>query len=122
MIDTSTMPFFLPYRGHQTNISLLQATDTRFFHLVIQLVCVGVGLIYSSSIVDLAHVHQLLAPADGYLLGVGLVGQRLVRRLDRVHGVLGSGHASSDVMDTGGAAHLENTVRAAKSKSWEGGG
>jgi hypothetical protein len=46
----------------------------------------------------------------------------LVRRLDRVHGVLGSGHASSDVVDTGGAAHLEDTVRAAKSEAWEGGG
>lgn len=81
-----------------------------------------VGLVYSSSIVDLAHVHQLLAPADRDLLGVRLVGQRLVRRLDRVHGVLGSGHASSDVVDTGGAAHLEDTVRAAKSEAWEGGG
>lgn len=116
------MPFFYHTEGIKQTFLYYRLQIHVFFHLVIQLVCVGVGLIYSSSIVDLAHVHQLLAPADGYLLGVGLVGQRLVRRLDRVHGVLGSGHASSDVMDTGGAAHLENTVRAAKSKSWEGGG
>jgi hypothetical protein len=46
----------------------------------------------------------------------------LVRCLDGVHGVLGSGHASSDIVDTGGAAHLEDAVRAAESEAWEGGG
>lgn len=78
---------------------------------------VGLGLVYSSSIIHLSHIHQLLAPADSDLLGVRLVGQRLIRRLDRVHGVLGPGHAGGDVVNTGGAAHFKDTVRAAESEA-----
>lgn len=74
-------------------------------------------LIYSSAIVHLAHVHQLLAPADGDLLRVGLVRQRLVRRLDRVHGVLGPRHARGHVVDAGGSAHFEDAVRDAESEA-----
>jgi hypothetical protein len=43
----------------------------------------------------------------------------LVRRLDRVHGVLGPGHTGGDIVNTGSAAHFEDTVRAAESEACE---
>ena len=76
-------------------------------------------LIYSSAIVHLPHIHQLLSPTDGDLLRVGLVRERLVRRLDRVHGVLGPRHTRSHVVDTRRSTHFKDAVGDAESEAWE---
>lgn len=75
------------------------------------------SLIYRSSIVDFSGVDEFLSSANGNFLGVGLVQQRVVCRLDGVHGVLGSGYAGGDVVQAGSTAHFEDAVRAAQTKA-----
>lgn len=72
---------------------------------------------YRAAIVHLAHVHHLLAAANCDILGVLLVHQRLVGGLDRVHGVLGAGHADGNVVEAGGAAHFKDARGAAETKA-----
>lgn len=76
-----------------------------------------VHLIYSTAVVHLPDIHELLTTAGGNLLRVHLVGEGLVHGLDRVHRVLRSGHASREVVDTGGTAHLEETVGNAETEA-----
>ena len=75
-------------------------------------------LVYSAAVVHLPHVHQLLAPALGDGLRVRLVGEGLERGLDGVHGVLGPRDDGRDVVDAGGAAHLEEAGGDAETEAW----
>ena len=52
-----------------------------------------------SGIVHLADVHKLASSSSGNDLGYPLLGQRLYRRLDRVHGIAAPKRSSRQVGD-----------------------
>ena len=72
-----------------------------------------------AAVVDLADVDELLAAADGELLGVLLARQRLHARLDRVHRVPRPRHLGRDVLDPHRPEDLEEPVRGAEAETWE---
>lgn len=67
-------------------------------------------LVYGTTVVYLPHIDKFLAPTDGHNLRVGLVGQRLVASLDRVHRIARAGHLGRQVLKTCETGHLEESV------------
>lgn len=65
------------------------------------------SLDHMTAVVNLPHINQLLAPADGDRLGVRLALERLHSSLDGVHGVSRSRNACREVLDTGQTANFE---------------
>lgn len=67
-------------------------------------------LIHVPAVVHLTHVHQLLAPADGDLVGILLALQGLDASLHRVHRVSRPRHLGRDVVDAHGPEDFEEPV------------
>lgn len=74
-------------------------------------------LLYSTTIVDLSRIDELLASAERNELWVGLVRQSLEAGLDRVHGVARAGHPHGEVGDTRKTGNLEHAVGDTETKS-----
>lgn len=70
-----------------------------------------------SGVVDLAHVHKLLATGPRDLFRVALAHQCLVGGLHRVHGVSRTTDTSGEIVDTGGTAHFEDQMLTAETEA-----
>lgn len=75
-------------------------------------------LLYSTTIVDLSRINELLASAERDQFRVGLVRQSLEAGLDRVHGVARAGHPHGEVRDTRKTGNLEHAVGDTKTESF----
>ena len=73
--------------------------------------------LYIARIVDLAHIDELLATGSSNLFGVSLAHESLIRSLDGVHGVSGTGDASGEILDAGSAAHFEDVLLTSKTET-----
>lgn len=72
---------------------------------------------YSTTIVDLSRIDELLASAERNEFRVGLVRQSLEAGLDRVHGVARARHPHGEVRDTRKTSNLEHAVGDTETKS-----
>lgn len=73
--------------------------------------------LHVASVVDLAHIDQLLPSGPRNLFRVLLLQQSLNGRFDDVHGVSGSGDFGCEIGDAGAFAHLPDVLLASKTKS-----
>lgn len=73
-------------------------------------------LLTGSSVINLSHIHHLLATCLGNHLGDPLLHQRLHRGLDRVHGVTAAKCSGSQVGDPSTLANLKNLLLATDTK------
>lgn len=75
-------------------------------------------LMYSTTIVDLPRIDELLAPAECNEFRVRLVRQSLEAGLDRVHGVTRARHPHGEVSDARKTGNLEHAVGDTETESY----
>jgi len=75
-------------------------------------------LMYTSTIVHLPHIDQLLSPCPRNLIRQLLVAERLPCSLDDVHLVSRAGRAGGEVLEAGGASELEDEMLGAETEAY----
>lgn len=74
-------------------------------------------LMYTTTIVDLPYIYQLLSSSPSNLVGQSLVGESLPGCLDDVHLVPRAGCLSGEILEAGGAREFEDQMLDAETEA-----
>ena len=108
-----------PPDATQHNTTPTRVAMVQSCHLSIHLSYTYGALVHATTVVDLAHIDQLLPPCARDLVRQLLLGQGFPRGLDDVHLVARAGCLGGEVLQAAGAGELEDQVLRAESEACE---